>query len=215
MRPELSTDDLIARLAATPQPAPGPARPLAWAPLAALALFGGPVLAALGLRPDLALAMGDPVTVTKWALPLTVAGLCFVLALRLTRPEARLGARALLFAPVLGLAAALVAAALADLPPPAWGAVIRGGTRAACLLSVVGLSLAPLAASLWALRRGASTAPRLSGLLAGLGAGGLAAALYALHCIEDAPPFFVTWYGLGILLAGGLGALLGPRVLRW
>jgi hypothetical protein len=27
--------------------------------------------------------------------------------------------------------------------------------------------------------------------------------------------FVATWYTLGIGLAGALGALLGPRVLRW
>ena len=211
----MTTDDLIARLAAAPRPAPGLGGPLVWAPTATAVFVGLPALAVLGLRPDLVRALNDPVTAAKWALPLALAALSFALALRLARPEARLGARALLFAPVLALAGALVASALAALPPFAWGSAIRGGTRAACLLSVLGLSLGPLAAALWALSRGASTAPRLSGLLAGLGAGGLAAALYALHCIEDAPPFFVTWYGLGILGAGGLGVLLGPRALRW
>ena len=27
--------------------------------------------------------------------------------------------------------------------------------------------------------------------------------------------FVLTWYSLGILLAAGIGALLGPRLLRW
>jgi hypothetical protein len=38
---------------------------------------------------------------------------------------------------------------------------------------------------------------------------------YALTCPEDGAAFLATWYGLGILAVGGLGALLGPRLLRW
>lgn len=209
----MRTDDLIARLAADPRPRPGPARALA--PLAGLAMTGLPILAALGVRPDLGAALVDPVLATKWALPLAVAAVALPLAWRRSRPEARLGARLLLLAPVVLVGSALVASALASVPGEAWWPVVRGDTRLECLASVVGMGLGPLAAALWALGGGATTAPRLSGLLAGLGAGGLAAALYALHCDEDAAPFFVTWYGLGILLVGTLGALLGPRALRW
>ena len=53
------------------------------------------------------------------------------------------------------------------------------------------------------------------GRLAGLASGGLATAIYALHCTEDNPLFFVTWYGLAILLMAGVGALCGRWVLRW
>ena len=211
----MSTDDLITRLAVEPRPAPGPAGAFGWAPPAALLLTGLPLLVALGVRSDLATALIDPVTAMKWLLPLAVAGLSMVLAWHLARPEARAGRRMLLYIPVLLVATGLVAAALAALPVPDWGTAVRGSTRLVCLASILGMSLGPLAAALWALRQGASTAPRLSGLLAGLGAGGLAATLYALHCDEDAAPFFVTWYGLAILAAGGLGALLGPRALRW
>ena len=65
------------------------------------------------------------------------------------------------------------------------------------------------------LRRGASLAPALSGALAGLTGGAAAAAIYALHCPEDHPLFFVTWYGAAVLLVAGAGALLGRQWLRW
>lgn len=216
MRDEgMSTEDLIARLAVEPRPASGSLGALAWAPPTALALTGLPFLAALGVRADLAAALADPVTAMKWLLPLAVAVLSMALAWRLARPEARAGARALLYVPIALLAAGLVAAALAALPVPAWGAAVQGSTTLICLMSILGMSLGPLAATLWALSRGATTAPRRTGFLAGLGSGGLAAVLYALHCNEDAAPFFVTWYGLAIVAAGGLGALVGPRALRW
>jgi hypothetical protein len=46
-------------------------------------------------------------------------------------------------------------------------------------------------------------------------AGALGAFGYALACDELALPFVAAWYTLGVLLTAGLGALLGPRVLRW
>jgi hypothetical protein len=77
------------------------------------------------------------------------------------------------------------------------------------------LSLPALAAALWALRGLAPTRPRAAGLAAGLLAGGLGAAGYALSCTELSPAFVAVWYSLGIALAGGLGASLGPWALRW
>jgi hypothetical protein len=185
------------------------------APLAGLALTGAPILVVLGVRPDVGAALVDPTTAMKWALPLAVAAVALPLAWRRSRPEARLGSWPLLLAPVVLTAMALVFSALATRPSEAWESAFRGSTRLVCLTSVVGMGLGTLAAALWALRRGATTAPRLSGLFAGLGSGGLAAALYAVHCTEDAAPFFVTWYGTGIVLVGAAGALLGPRALRW
>ena len=38
---------------------------------------------------------------------------------------------------------------------------------------------------------------------------------YALSCTELSPAFVAIWYSLGIALAGALGAVLGPRILRW
>jgi hypothetical protein len=77
------------------------------------------------------------------------------------------------------------------------------------------LSLPILGGLLWALRRLAPTRLALAGGTAGLAAGAWAACLYCLHCPETSAVFVLTWYSLGIALATGLGALLGPRLLRW
>jgi hypothetical protein len=55
----------------------------------------------------------------------------------------------------------------------------------------------------------------LSGAAAGLGAGGLGAALYALHCSDDSPLFVAAWYSLAISIVAFAGASAGPRFLRW
>ena len=57
--------------------------------------------------------------------------------------------------------------------------------------------------------------PALTGFLAGLLAGGLGAAAYAANCPDDSPLFVMTWYPVGILALGAIGALAGSRVLRW
>jgi hypothetical protein len=56
---------------------------------------------------------------------------------------------------------------------------------------------------------------RAAGAVAGLAAGAFAATVYCLHCQEVSALFVLTWYSLGILLAASVGALLGPRLLRW
>jgi hypothetical protein len=84
-----------------------------------------------------------------------------------------------------------------------------------CPVNVLLLSLPALAAALWAVRGLAPTRPRLTGLAAGLFAGAIGAVGYALACTELSMAFVSVWYSAGILLTGLLGAVLGPRVLRW
>ena len=57
--------------------------------------------------------------------------------------------------------------------------------------------------------------PALAGFVAGLGGAGMAAAVYALHCTEDSPLFYVTWYGLAIGGVAVVSAVAGARLLRW
>ena len=61
----------------------------------------------------------------------------------------------------------------------------------------------------------APTRLRWAGAAAGLLAGAGGALVYALHCPEMAAPFIGIWYLLGMLIPTTIGALVGPRVLRW
>ena len=73
----------------------------------------------------------------------------------------------------------------------------------------------PLAAVIYALRKGAPTRLKLCGGIAGIVAGGIGAAAYAFNCTSDTIPFIAIWYGAAIVLCAVIGAQLGPRVLRW
>ena len=90
-----------------------------------------------------------------------------------------------------------------------------GGSWQVCSVSIVSLSLPVLGALLWALRQLAPTRPALTGAVAGMLAGSLAASIYSLHCPETSLTFFAVWYAGGIALMSVVGAVLGMRVLRW
>ena len=83
-----------------------------------------------------------------------------------------------------------------------------------CLTAIPMLSLPLLIAALIGLRHGAATRPMLTGAVAGLIAGGIAATFYASHCIDDSPLFVATWYSIALALVALVGAVAGRWVLR-
>lgn len=90
-----------------------------------------------------------------------------------------------------------------------------GGSWQECSTNIAALSLPVLGALLWALRQLAPTRPTLTGAVAGVLAGSLAASIYSLYCPETSLTFFAVWYVGGVALVAGLGAVLGYRWLRW
>lgn len=211
----MKTDDLILVLAADRIP-PRPILP------GAFFAFGLPILALgavflvfAGIRPDLVHAMTDPVTVWKWILPVLIASAGTVMALRLTRPDELSGVWRFLLWAVAGIGAVLFAGQMAQVAPADWMRVLQGGSLWFCLSMIFIMGFPGLLATLVVLRRGASTRARLTGWATGLACGGIATIIYATHCNEDAPMFFVTWYGGAIVLLGLAGTALGPRMLRW
>lgn len=213
----MRTEDLIAQLAAEGGPAPaglvprGAALGLALGGVATAALF----FALLGPRPGLAEAAAHPVTLAKTLLPLAMAPLALVLALRSVRPAAPLGVprRAILAIPIIALA--LLLWAFGTVPAGDRWVLFVGHSIPVCLPAITVLSMPMLFGLLRALRKGAALRPRLSGALAGLAAAGFATALYSLFCTEDSPLFYSVWYSTGILIVTGIGAAAGARMLRW
>lgn len=213
----MRTDELIAVLAAdraADRAAPGGRAVVAAVLAAGAAASFALMVLGLGLRADLAQA-ARPIVAAKTVLPALLAAGAAAVALRLGRPTGRAGrpGRALLAVPAATLA--LMAATLATEPRDAWAALTFGTTWVYCVALIPALALPPLAAFLWVLRRGAPMAPRLAGMAAGLAAGACAAAVYSLHCFEDSPLFFGTWYTAGIALSALAGRAAGARLLRW
>jgi hypothetical protein len=186
-----------------------------------LGMIGGAVVtlllivAGLGLRPDLATAMqGFPLWM-KLAYTASLGIVAIAATMNLARPETKsLRWLWLLTVPIL-LLAGIGIAELAHAPTGASVAMLLGETWKVCPWIVLALSLPIFVGLLWSYRRFAPTHLRAAGATAGLSAGAWAATLYCLHCPEVSAMFVLTWYSLGIGLATLLGALIGPRLLRW
>lgn len=137
------------------------------------------------------------------------------LAARLARPAARFNGATIAVGVVMVGMALVGLAALGATAAGERSAYLLGHSWATCPWAVLGLSLPALFATFHALRGLAPTRPRIAGLAAGLLAGAVGAFGYAFSCLETSTTFIALWYTLGIVMAGALGAALGPRWLRW
>lgn len=169
----------------------------------------------LGIRRDLAEVALTPLFWAKIALPLCLVIGSLWMSMRLARPGMRAGGSGwLIAAPVAAvwLAAAYV---LIAAPSDARLALVLGTTWRVCPLLIAMLSVPGFVAVFWALRGLAPTRLAVSGAAGGLLAGSTATLAYCLHCPEMGIPFWGAWYLLGMLVPTVIGALLGPRLLRW
>jgi hypothetical protein len=211
----MNTNELIAALSNDSIQPPAPGRALALALIPGVAIAICLFLATLGLRPQFLSLLGEPRFLLKLLLLDLLAALSGYLVLRLFRPgpPPRLAVLALAIPPAL--LAAAICAELVVVPETLWGARMMGHNSMVCLRSIPFLGLAPLIATLLALRYGAPARPALAGAAAGLLAGAIGAALYAMHCPDDSPLFVAVWYPIAIAFMTALGAALGARLLRW
>lgn len=213
----MKTDELIALLGADAAPVPrrAPTRRVGIALAVSLPLSAALLFAAFGPRRDLVEAMFWPMFWVKVLFPIVIAAAGFVLVQRLARPGVRGGlAWPAAMAPVL----LIWALALFDwnmAAPADRSAMLWGPTWRSCAFNILALAMPTFVAAIGALRSLAPTRPALAGAAAGALAGGVGGAVYAVHCIELASPFLAVWYVAGIALPVALGALLGPRLLRW
>jgi hypothetical protein len=173
------------------------------------------LLSLLRVRPDLAEAAASPVF---WIKPVFVASLAaasLLAALRLSRPGASLAwVPGAIAAPVL-IIWTIAAIALLDVDPVERTRLFFGETWKSCPFLIAMLSVPMFVAVMWAMQGLAPTRLRLAGFAAGLLAGATAALVYCLHCPEIEAPFIGFWYLLGMLIPAGVGAALGPSLLRW
>jgi hypothetical protein len=213
----MKTDDLVSMLATGLTPVEPRAAARRFGIALGWATFGSSLLMAvwLGVRTDLAQAAAEPMFWVKLAFPAALVAGGLVAALRLARPGASLGSVPLaLAAPVLALWA-LATVVLVAAEPAQRSGLVMGETWAECPVSILALAAPAFVAVLWAMRGLAPTRLALAGAVAGLLAGAIGALVYALHCPELAAPFLGMWYVAGIAAATLIGALVGPRILRW
>lgn len=169
----------------------------------------------LGIRRDLMTAMQGGGFWMKALYAAALGALGLIATLRLARPDCGPQRKLWLLLLPLVLLSIMAVLELLHTPRALWVDMWLGHSWKVCAGMVLLLSLPILGGLLWALRRLAPTRLALAGGTAGLAAGAWAACLYCLHCPETSAVFVLTWYSLGIALATGLGALLGPRLLRW
>lgn len=213
----MKTDDLINLLGTNVEPVQG-----GQFRNTLLAAFAVGATAALCLTLILFGAPGE--TFDGENLGLKVLGLAFTLGLvtagarflfRAARPgepgRKPLGLIGLLFFTVI--AAGIVTLAVSH--PATWRGIVFGPQWLVCLLCIPLLAIAPFTALFWALRQEAPTFPAWTGAVIGIVAGALGAAAYTLHQPAGSIPFILLWYGGPILVCALIGAILGPRLLRW
>jgi hypothetical protein len=211
----MKTDDLIRTLAADTVRPMDPRAVLMLGLVPSLALAVLAVWLGLGFRSDLAAALTSPVSLARMVLTGLLGIAAARLALLLARPEGAAVARLWPLAAVAAAALGLLVWAYVTTPAEARQMAMVGKTMTTCLVTIPLLSILPVGCVLYVLRQGATTAPARAGFVAGLAGAGLSAMVYALHCTEDSPLFYVTWYGLAIMGVAILSSVIGARSLRW
>jgi hypothetical protein len=184
-------------------------------------MVGGTVVATilmalwLDVRPTLARDANLPMFWVKelFCVALVAAGV-FAVA-RLSRPGAAVGrVEPLAGAPILAMwLLAVVVLAVAE--PEDRTDLIRGVSWTECPYNIAVLSVPVFVAIVWAMRGFAPTHLRRAGAAAGFAAGAIGALAYTLHCPELDAPFLAIWYVAGVLIPSVVGAIVGPRLLRW
>ncbi|MGD9713597.1 MAG: NrsF family protein [Thermomicrobiales bacterium] len=204
MKSKKSTDDLIDQL--THEPAPKsvwPAFPLI--PLAITLVSGVLVDSLAGMFP------WDWSSLTSASLMMMIAGLLFAalglwLCLGLLSPLKRIDWRSF---SLVGFSAVVMFAAASQLPKSGLVQMLS------CYGLIILIAVPCLFSSIWLLQRGATLAPVVVGIGAGLFSGGLAGLLFLLHCpyLADGSGIHAEMAAISTLAV--VGAASGWRLLKW
>lgn len=213
----MKTNDLIDMLATGPDVTAPPLPLRRNALLVACAVLVSTVLMMLflGIRQDLAEVALQPAFWLKIAFVAALVWAGRIATARLSSPGAPLAMLPVLIATPLLIMFLVAALILIDAAPDQRAQLFWGDTWRSCALLIAALSLPMFAALLKVMRDLAPTRLRWSGAAAGFTAGACAATVYSLHCPEIDAPFLGCWYLVGMLIPAAIGALIGPRVLRW
>ena len=209
------TDDLIAQLAAEARPV-SPA-----APRLAAALVGGGLIALLIMMAFFGAPLkalpntGTTALAVKLGFTLALALIAATACLAAGRPGDRPLRRLIYLVAPLLVVGSVAAYELLQAPAGGRESLLFGSTYGTCIAAVAGTSLPALALMVWVFRALAPTRLAFAGFLLGLSSGSAAAVAYALYCPEVTASFLLAAYVPAMLISAAIGALIGPRVLRW
>ena len=171
--------------------------------------------AVFGIRPDLSAIVKTAIFWEKLAFPLCLAIGALIATVRLARPGAKVGTGWPVIAiPVVIVWIAAIAVLISAAPQERLPAIL-GQTWRTCPFNILLLAVPGFIAIFWAVKGLAPTRLRLAGAISGLLASSIATVAYCFHCPEMNPAFWSIWYVVGMLLPVALGAVLGPKLLRW
>ena len=213
----MNTDALVSILASNVRPVGRHVAVWRFACALLAGLSGATLLVVLcyGVRPDIHAMLVSPLYWAKIAFPACMATAALAVTALLSRPGIAVNrAWAGLIFPV-GLLWLGGMGVWVFMPPEARESLLMGRTWRSCSFNIAFLSIPGLIAVFQAVRGLAPTRLRLTGAAAGLLAGAIATTAYCLHCPEMGVPFWAVWYVLGMATPALLGALAGPRWLRW
>jgi len=185
----------------------------------ALGIAGGAGIAltgaVLGFNPHLAQESALPMFWVKQVFCAALALPACIMAARLGRPGRRPGSLLTGIGVPLVAMWGLAAVVLWRAPAAERLTLLLGHTALVCPWLIALVSVPAFIGLFWLLHGLAPTRLASTGAAAGLAAGAIGAWIYALHCPEYAAPFLALWYVLGMAIPTALGALLGPKLLRW
>ena len=213
----MNNPTLIASLCADLTPTRGAA---VYKQIAVAGLIGGGIsltalISTLGIQPGLSTIANMIPLAIKSGFAVSLAAVGFAAILKLARPDG-LPANMLQNAAAIFVLLASIALVQSGHVNNAGDAkLLLGASWQSCSLRIAALSVPITAMIGWAVRRQAPVQLRPAGAAVGMTAGAAAAAIYALACTENSTAFVLVWYSAGIALSTAIGALLGPRLLRW
>jgi hypothetical protein len=170
----------------------------------------------LGARPDL--KKGWPFAFLLFKLAFTIGTVLvgYSLLTKFARPGGEWRASlSRASVPLLGIFL-LAAISLGAAPRSHWESMVLGHTWFECLISIPLIAVLPFGLLVWCVRMVAAPTDLVrTGALVGMISGAISSVGYAVHCTDDSVPFVALWYGGTIALCTVVGAVLGPRLLRW
>lgn len=214
-----NVNDLIMQLSKEAAPKL-PLRPAVLVPavLIILVLYGVGAQLYLGIRPDLLTQFGNPFFIAETALLFLLALSGALASTHALYPD-MLQRRWVLKIPFIVstlLLMLLVGQGLRDNPSMDMSFLAHENFAGMqCTLCIAAVSLIPSALLFALIRKGATTKPLLTGMIAALTAAAIGG--FALRLAEpaDSSAHFMIWHYLPTLVFSSLGALLGKFLLRW